>query len=378
VAELIFWISLAGIGYVYAGYPALLWLLVLIRRRPVHAADITPKVTVIVAAYNESAHIERKLSELLAQDYPREGLEIIVASDGSTDGTDDIVRRRESAGVKLVRVEGRLGKSAAQNAAVETAQGDILVFTDATTVIEKSAIRKLVRNFADESVGCVGGQLSYLSGKEDGVGAGGVRYWRYERALKTLESDLNSLIGVSGCFYGIRKNLYEPIAPNLISDFVIALVTYEKGYRVVYEPSAQVFEETLEDAKQEFAMRIRVALRTYDALWVMRSLLNPLRHGLYAIQLLSHKVLRYMVPLMLIAAFFSNLMLVFEFAYQVTLGIHLSLYVSGFLGFVLRQMGIKSRALSMAYYFILANVAAIVAYLKFLKGERIVTWTPVR
>jgi len=333
---------------------------------------------VIVAAYNEEGSIAGKISGLLAQDYPRTQMEIIVASDGSTDATDAIVTAHKDAEVKLVRVEGRQGKSAAQNAAVEVAHGEILVFTDATTVIANDGIRKLVRSFGDSTVGCVGTKLTYVSKGGSATGAGGSSYWNYERWIKTMESTVNSLIGVSGCFYGVRKRLYEKIPPNLISDFTIALVTYEKGFRVVYEEGAQSFEETLEDSENELSMRVRVAVRTYAALWAKRHLLNPLRYGLFAFQLISHKVLRYAVPAFLVTLFIANIALMGRPVYQATFLLQASVYLGALAGYRSQRQGSRRGFLDKPYYFALANLAAVIALFRFLRGDHMVTWTPMR
>lgn len=378
MAECVFWLSALVIGYTYLGYPILLWILARVKPRPVVAADITPTVSVIVAAYNEEGSIAGRISGLLAQDYPRTQMEIIVASDGSTDATDAVVTAHKDAEVKLVRVEGRQGKSAAQNAAVEVAHGEILVFTDATTVIANDGIRKLVRSFGDSTVGCVGTKLTYVSKGGSATGAGGSSYWNYERWIKTMESTVNSLIGVSGCFYGVRKRLYEKIPPNLISDFTIALVTYEKGFRVVYEEGAQSFEETLEDSENELSMRVRVAVRTYAALWAKRHLLNPLRYGLFAFQLISHKVLRYAVPAFLVTLFIANIALMGRPVYQATFLLQASVYLGALAGYRSQRQGSRRGFLDKPYYFALANLAAVIALFRFLRGDHMVTWTPMR
>lgn len=378
MAECVFWLSAFMIGYTYVGYPILLGILARIKPRPVVTSDITPAVSVIVTAYNEEKCIASTIAGLLGQDYPRTQMEIIVASDGSTDATDAIVREHESVGVQLLRVEGRQGKSAAQNSAVEVSRGEIVVFTDATTELETKAIRRLVRSFADPSVACVGGKLTYLSKGGSATGAEHSSYWKYERSLKAMESAINSLIGVSGCFYAVRKSLYAMIPPKLISDFTIALVTYEMGYRVVYEESAHSFEETLENAEREMSWRVRVAVRTYAALWAKRHLLNPWRHGLFAFQLISHKVLRYAVPAFLVAMIIANIALLDRPLYQASFLLQFGVYLSALAGYLLQRRGLCRGFLGKPYYFALANLAAVIALLRFLRGEHMITWTPIR
>lgn len=378
MAEIVFWICVLSIGYTYVGYGLLLWVLSKVMSKPPASADITPHVTVIITAYNEEVSIEDKLRNLLSLDYPREALEIIVASDASTDATDEIVKGMESEGVRLLRVEGRLGKTEAQNRAAQASNGEILVFTDATTELHQQGLRRMVRSFADPEVACVGGQLTYVSKQQRGVGSGGSSYWQYERTLKRLESAIHTLIGVSGCFYAVRKSVFSPIPPHLISDFVIALETVEKGYRVIYEGGAESYEETLEDPQKEFAMRVRVILRTYAALWEKRSLMNPFRYPLFALQLISHKVLRYAVPLFMLGAFVSNAFLLYNRFYWFTFAVQLAFHSIALAGHFMQRSGRGLGLASKPYYFELANLAALRALLKFLRGERIVTWEPVR
>lgn len=377
MAEWLLAIGFVLLLYTYLGYPALMWLLSKIVPRPIRQEDITPTVTIIIAAYNEEAAIGRKVEDTLALDYPRDRLEIIVASDGSTDRTDEIVLGYAERGVLLKRVEGRRGKTAAQNETVNTATGEILVFTDATTVLEREAIRRMVRVFADPAVGCASGHLNYVS-SGDGVGRGGVAYWHYERALKRWESRASSLIGVSGCFYAIRKSLYRDIPPHLISDFVVALNTRERDYRVVYAEDAVCYEETLTTSAREFNMRVRVAIRSYAALWEKRALLNPFRYPLYSLQLFSHKVLRYLAPLMLLDVWVANVFLLGNPAARLLFVAQCSFYGLALVGHWLTGRQARGGLIVKPYYFCLANAAALVALLRFLAGERMVVWKPLR
>jgi cellulose synthase/poly-beta-1,6-N-acetylglucosamine synthase-like glycosyltransferase len=378
MAEWCFFGGLAMLGFTYGGYPLLLAILYVVMPRSIRLADVTPTVTVLITAYNEESSISEKIRRTLEIDYPRDRLEIIVASDGSTDRTDEVVRSFAASGVRLNRVEGRRGKTAAQNATVPLAHGEIVVFTDATTVLDRQALRRIVRNFADPRTGCVGGRLVYRNSQSSDIGKGGVSYWQFERWIKILESKVNSLIGVSGCFYAIRKELYEDVPPGLISDFVVALNTFEKGYRVVYEDEAISYEDTLSAAEREFRMRVRVAIRSYVALFAKRNLLNPLRHGLYAVQLISHKLLRYMAPLLMLQVMFANLFLLDRLPYLIFFIAQCGFYGAGLAGHWFHKHGRNVRALTLPYYFVLANTAALVALVRFLRGERMVTWEPIR
>ena len=210
-----------------------------------------PNVTVLITAYNEENDIRAKLENTLQIDYPQEKLEILVASDGSTDKTDEIVREFSARSVKLFRQEGRVGKTLTQNNAVEESSGEIILFSDATTMYERDVLQAMLPNFADETVGCVAGKLIYVDSTESGVGKGAKSYWNYETFIKENESRACSLIGASGCLYAVRKSAYKPMYPEACSDFLIATILYEQGLRTVYEPNAVCTEETNKKATRK-------------------------------------------------------------------------------------------------------------------------------
>jgi cellulose synthase/poly-beta-1,6-N-acetylglucosamine synthase-like glycosyltransferase len=379
MAEIFFWVSVIGIGFAYFGYGALLWALSKIwTRRGIKDQSHAPSVTFIIAAHNEERSIEGKLRNVLGLDYPRDRLEVIVGSDASSDGTDEIVRRWAGEGVQLLRMADRPGKTAVQNACAEKARGEVLVFTDATTVLDQASLRHLLANFADPEVGCVGARLIYQNAGNSQVGKGGVSYWGYETQIKLWESELNSLIGVSGCYYAVRAAIYQPIPPNLISDFVVALDTVRKGYRVRFEPKALCYEQTLADASEEIAMRIRVAVRTYCALWVRRTLLNPFRYGFFSFQLFAHKILRYLVGPLALVAFLSNMLLIDSPMYLSFFVAQLVFYAAAAVGFFEYKTKGTLGLMSRPYYLIVVNYAAMVALARFLRGQTVVIWTPQR
>ncbi len=241
MAVLAFWSAVGVIVWVYLGYPIVLGIAATVRRKPVHRRPIEPAVSLVICAYNEERDIRRKLDETLACDYPADKLEVIVASDGSTDRTDDIVREFAPR-VRLLRVEGRGGKTVAQNAAAAAATGDILVFSDVTTVYAAGTIRAMVENFADPRVGCVGGDLHYEKDPHNPSAQGRALFWSYERQLRIWESRVHSIVGVAGCVYAMRRELYEPLDPGAISDFVQPGLVTERGWRTVLEPEALAFE----------------------------------------------------------------------------------------------------------------------------------------
>src|SRR5215831_4019634 len=379
IAQVVFIAAMAMMAFIYAGYPALMFAISLMLRRPVRRDDITPRVSVIIAAYNEERDIAAKLKNTLALDYPRERMEIIVASDCSTDRTDEIVRSFGAQGVILYRQPERFGKTIAQNRAVEVSSGEILVFSDATTMYEPDAIRKIVRDFADPEVGCVAGQLIYVDASSSAVGKGCRSYWGYEKFLKRCESEVGSLVGVSGCLYAVRRTCHTRLANDMIDDFVIATEIHLQDLRTVYDPEAIALEDTNHRAKDEFRMRVRVIKQTMSALGRYREALNPFRHKMFAFQMIAHKVLRYLVPFMLIAALVASGLAsgYVEWLRLAFLG-QLALYGAAIAGWIGDRLKIKLGALAIPYYFVLVNAASFVAFLKAIRGQTYVVWEPIR
>ena len=376
--EALLWGSIAVLAYIYAGYPLLVLTLGRCFPRSVTQGPALPTVTAIVAAYNEGRHIQAKLRNVLTLDYPPDRLDVIVASDASSDETDRIVGELAATNLRLLRVEGRQGKTACQNAAVAAAKGEVLLFTDATTVLDDNALRAIVRNFHDPQVGCVAGRLVYVTQGDDATGRGGTSYWGYEIALRMAESTLGSLIGVSGCLYAVRRSAYRPIAPELISDFVITMDMREQGLRTVLEPAAVCIEKTLDRADRELSMRIRVGLRSLSALATRRRFLNPLHYGFFAWQLWSHKLLRYLSPLFVLLALMTNIALALQGRYELLMALQVAAFTTGLVGFLPGRLFRHSRLMAQPYYFLLTNVASAICLFRFLRGERVVTWTPLR
>jgi len=376
--EVLLWGSIAVLAYIYAGYPLVVLTLGRLFPRRVLQGPALPTVTAIVAAYNEGQHIESKLHNILTLDYPPDRLDVIVASDASSDETDRIVGEFSATNVHLLRVDGRQGKTACQNAAAAAAKGEVLLFTDATTALDDKSLRAIVRNFQDSQVGCVAGRLVYVTQGDDATGRGGTSYWGYETALRMAESALGSLIGVSGCLYAVRRSAYRPISPELISDFVIAMDMREQGLRTVLEPAAVCIEETLDRADRELSMRIRVGLRSLSALATRRRFLNPLHYGLFAWQLWSHKLLRYLSPLFVLLALVTNIALALQGRYEFLMALQAAALGAGMIGFLPGRLFRHSRLMAQPYYFLLTNVASAISLVRFLRGERVVTWTPLR
>lgn len=378
--EWIFWIALLLGVYPYALYPVAVRLVGRVRSRAVALSDEhLPRVTVITAAFNEAAHIEATIHNKLRQDYPSELLDIIVVSDESVDGTDEIVARlaAEHDRVRLIRQTPRQGKTAGLNLAIPEARGEVVVFSDANSIYRPDTIRKLVRNFADAEIGYVTGRMIYVNPDGSMVGDGCSAFMRYENALREAETRIGSVVGVDGGVDAVRRTLYRPMRADQLPDFVLPLSVVEQGYRVVFEPQAQLAEEALSTGGSEYRMRVRVALRALWALWDKRTLLDPFKGGLFAWQLWSHKLLRYLSFIPLAVAMILNWWLLSSgWVYRVGAAGQVV-----FVLFVLASLAgprvIGQSALGRyCFYFALLNWASAVAFTRFLRGQKQVLWQP--
>lgn len=316
VAEVLFWVSLAFVAYVYAGYPLLLVAWSKLSRRPVARGDWEPSVSLVMAVRNESETIEGKLENCLGLDYPADKLEIVVSLDGVTDGTDRAVDRLMDrpvgsppcAALRVVGSTRHEGKPAALNRAVAVARGEVLVFCDARQRIERGALRELVADLRDPSVGAVTGELLLLDddGHEaaDGVGL----YWRYEKALRALESRVHSTVGATGALYAVRRELYRPIPEEaILDDVIVPMAAVLGGKRTVFEPRARAHDRVC-PPELEFRRKVRTLAGNFQLLALMPELLAPWRNPVF-VQFVSHKVGRLLVPHFLVLLFASNLLL---------------------------------------------------------------------
>jgi cellulose synthase/poly-beta-1,6-N-acetylglucosamine synthase-like glycosyltransferase len=379
LVEIVFWASVGMLFYVYASYPLLVYAVSRLFPKRINKSFFEAPVSIVITAYNEERDIRAKIENTLSLDYPPEKLEIIVASDCSTDRTDEIVGEFAGRGVKLYRQAERKGKTSAQNMAVEKAMGEIILFSDATTLYDTKVLRAMLPNFADETVGCVAGKLIYIDDSSSSVGKGASSYWNYETFLKKSESRACSLIGTSGCLYAVRKSAYQPMYPEACSDFLIATLVYKQGLRTIYEPQAVCTEETNQKSQKEMQMRVRVISQTFTDLWRNREMLNPLKNGFFAVELVSHKLLRYSVPifliLVLLAAGIGTFYSTFFLAVFV---LQLVFYATALTAWFLEKMEIKIGVLAIPLYFVLTNLAALIGFYKFLRGERYARWEPIR
>jgi glycosyltransferase involved in cell wall biosynthesis len=372
--EGMFWLSVLFVFYAYVGYPLLLRAVSLLRARPVGRGAITPTVSLIITARNEERRIESKLKNSLRLAYPKERLEIFVASDCSTDRTDEIVRSYDAHGVRLVRAPERKGKENAQRLAVEEAGGEVIVFSDVATVLEPGGLASIVQNFHDPTVGCVSSVDRFVD--PDGTISGEGAYVRYEMALRNLETRVNSVVGLSGSFFAARKEVCRPWPIDVQSDFNILLNARRRGLRGVSDPESIGYYKNIADERKEFDRKVRTVLRGISVFMKNRSFLNPFRHGLFAWQLFSHKLCRWLVPFFLISAFIGNLILAGRS------GVYRALFASQLLFYgvaVIRMMQdnvLLSRFMKIPFYFVLVNLSILMAWYRYLKGEQFLTWEP--
>ncbi|WP_089717421.1 glycosyltransferase family 2 protein [Candidatus Entotheonella palauensis] len=371
----IFWGALAMLIYTYVGFPMLLVLRGLLCPRPVQHGDTTPTVSFVIAAYNEASVMVEKLDNILALNYPRAQIEIIVASDGSDDGTDDLVAAYGD--IHLLTLP-RQGKNATLNEAVAVARGDILVFSDADSMLTPDALTHLVAPFSDPTVGGVAGNFHYTA--QQAEGSGERAYWRFDRLLKTLQHRSGSITSATGQLYAIRKNLFAPIPLDVTDDFYISAQVHAAHQRLVFAPQARAYSAVAATAEEEFRRKVRVMAGGLRSVWAMRGLLNPVRYGFYALQLLTHKVLRrgMMVPLALMAA--SAMTLMEEgWIYPFTLYSLIGILGLGALGLMLRHSSLgQSKLFSLPLFFILVNAAFVVAVSHLIRGKRSDLWTSQR
>lgn len=376
----LFFILFGLIVYTYFGYPVLLTAASLFLKIKIKKREIFPSVTMVIAAYNEEKHIARKIINSFSLDYPKDKLEIIVTSDCSTDRTNSIVESFSGQNVKLLVAQTRKGKTAGRNMAVPHAAGEIIVFSDATGLYKPDALKKLIRNFSDERVGCVGGMLKYENPSNSMVGSGEGLYWKYEVMLRKKESLLGNLTAVSGSIYAFRKKLYNNIPEELADDLIMPLMIKKSGYYVILEPDAICAEETTKEGREEASKRIRIANRNIMGLIFMKDLFNFIKYGFFSLELISHKVLRLLMPFLLILLFIVNQLLIFKRPFYALFALaQIIFYISAISGYLIqKKSGKKNRLLYIPLFFCLSNLSMFFGILKFLAGQKKAIWEPAR
>lgn len=374
----LFWLFLFLSLYSYFIYPLLLVLLakLQVRLKPsgVDVSPALPSLTLIVTAFNEQTRIREKIDNMLALDYPAERLELIIASDCSTDDTDAIVGEFAARGVRLVRAAERLGKENAQWCATQQASGDILVFSDVATQMPADALRKLVAYFGDEKVGAVSSEDRFIS--DNGAVAGEGAYVRYEMWLRRMESNLAGLVGLSGSFFAARKSVCQQWDIHCPSDFNTALNCARAGYRAVTAADVLGFYKDLKDPQKEYQRKVRTVLRGITAVARHPDVLSLTRFQLFAFQVWSHKIMRWGVPWFLALLFLISLALAGDgWFYTLALLGQLAFYGVAIAGH--SNESIKSHGIArIIYFFVQVNIAIAEATVKFFSGKRMTTWQP--
>jgi cellulose synthase/poly-beta-1,6-N-acetylglucosamine synthase-like glycosyltransferase len=376
LAQVILVTALAWITYATFGYLLVLLLVSRFVRRPVRQADITPSVSLLIAARDEQDVIGGKVENSLALDYPPDHLEIVVMSDGSTDRTDEIVRGYSAQGVILHAVGGGLGKPHAMNVTVPLLTGEVIIVSDANSMYASDALRKLVRNFADPEVGAVTGEERRVAGA-GGAGMGESLYCRLDNLIKRLEGRVGSMVMVNGGFVAIRRELYPKLDPHLNFDLVWAPLLRLQGFRTAYEPEAVSIETYPLDTRDDFRRRVRTVLQAVYSYLSVPEALNPLRTGWYAIRLISHRFMRWFVFPCLVAALAANAVLAaIHPVYRALLIGQLICYATAAAGLVLDLLGRRLHPLFLPYYFLYIHLAAFVGAVQAAMGRRMAGWKP--
>lgn len=383
---MLFWsftlfISLFIVCYTYVGYGILLYILVKVKARLFKkppSAPYEPEITLMVAAYNEESFIEEKIRNTLALDYPAEKLQIIFITDGSTDGTMDIIARYPQ--IRLLHEPRRNGKSAAINRAMAFVQTPVTIFCDANTLLNKEAVRKLATHFGNARVGAVAGEKKVMSTEESGAeGAGEGLYWKYESLLKKWDADLYSVMGAAGELFAVRTELYEPIpADCILDDFIISFRINMKGYTVMYEPGAFARETASASLADEYKRKVRISAGGFQSIMMLLPLLNPFRYPKITFQYVSHRVFRWtLAPLCLLLALLANIILAAQGGgnlYSVLLVLQVLFYGAALSGYLLARRNIKVKYLYVPFYFVFMNWAVFHGFYRFLGKRQSAIW----
>ncbi|MCP4688480.1 MAG: glycosyltransferase family 2 protein [Desulfobacterales bacterium] len=371
----LFWMTVGLIFLTYPGYVLFLMAANLLFKKPIDKKDADNlSVSMIIAAYNEEEVIEEKILNTLVLDYDKDNLEILVVSDGSTDRTEEIVEKYASKGVKLITVQNRGGKTAAQNECIKHASGEIFVFSDADIMYGRDAVKKLVRNFNDPTVGCVGGRLLYGSKDTIELVKEKKLYSSFDQFIKKMESNIRTCIGVDGAMYAIRKQLVRPLPDTLTSDFFGPLDVISKGFRVVFEEKAVAHAEIASSSKMEFKRKIRTVRAGVTVLHSARRMLNPLEFGRVSFILIFHKLLRWIFFIFLALLLFSSYYVKHDgWFYFLTFYSQVLFYGFALTGFFIKKRNPK-KIFTVPFYFCMYNLCAAIGILKFIFGKRSEQW----
>ena len=374
----LFWLAIFLIFYSYFGYPLILMILGLFKSKKINKGEIAPLITLFISAYNEEEIIRKKIENSLNLDYPKDKLEIVVASE-SDDNTNNIMKEYEGRGIKLFAYSGREGKQFTTYRTIPKCSGEIIVFSDANAIYKKDALKKLSRNFNDFQIGCVSGELKYINPRKVAIGESEGLYWKYEVFIKNLESKIQSVLGANGSIYAIRKKLYRPLSKYRGDDFELPIRIAQQGYGVVWEPEAISQEEVSPGTKEEFRRKVRISAWAWQSSLVL--LKNSLRKFqlLLVFQLISHKILRWLVGFFLILIFFSNLFLLNIPFYLILFILQIVFYSLAIFAYIRDRQGKKTTKITnLAYYFSMVNLACIIGVWRGIFCKQKPTWEKVR
>ncbi|MBB2148393.1 glycosyltransferase family 2 protein [Pedobacter gandavensis] len=380
---ILFWISIFLIVYTFVGYGFVLYLLLKLKNLFVKPFSFEkgkdlPTVTLLVAAYNEAELIEEKIKNTLALNYPKDKIQFIFTTDGSSDSTPDQVRKYSE--ITLLHIDAREGKMAAIKRAIPFITGEVTVFTDANTFLNKDAIVELVKHYQNPKVGAVAGEKRILVPETaDASSAGEGFYWKYESLLKKWDYNLYSGVGAAGELFSIRTALYQPVeSDTIIDDHMIAMRIAEKGYIIAYEPNAYAMETASADVKEELKRKIRIAAGGIQSILRLKKAANPFHNPIFTFQYISHRVLRWTItPFLLILAFVLNGIIAFktgDLFYQVLFGLQVFFYLLSLIGLYFENRNIRIKALFIPYYFCVMNYAVIAGIIRYYKKNQSAAW----
>ncbi|MEI6823342.1 MAG: glycosyltransferase family 2 protein [Bacteroidota bacterium] len=386
IAEIIFWFGIFIVFYAYLGYGILLYIIIKIKRilykdNKNDDYEYYPEVTLFVAAYNEKDYIDAKVKNSLAMNYPQDKVHQVWVTDGSDDGTPDLLRKYQ--GLEVYHEAARNGKIGAMNRGMQFVKTPIVIFSDGNTLLGKDSIKEIVNLFKNPKVGCVSGEKRIFQKEaESAAGAGEGIYWKYESTLKKWDAELYSVVGAAGELFAIRTELYREVEKDtLLDDFIISLRVAMDGYTIQYNPNAYAIETSSANVKEELKRKIRIAAGGIQSVVRLRALLNPFKYGVLSFQFISHRVLRWtLAPLFLPIIFLLNILIVFtnQFSplsfYSTMLHLQILFYVMALLGWYLENKAIKIKILFIPYYFFIMNLAVYLGFKRYLKGKQSVNW----
>ncbi len=388
ILEIIFWVLLFIVFYAYLGYGILLFFIIKLKRlffgkKKIENNDYQPDVTLFVAAYNEKDYVDAKVKNSFEMDYPREKIHQVWVTDGSNDGTPDILKKYEGQGVKVYHEDARGGKIGAMNRGVKFVETPIIIFSDGNTMLGKESVKRIVDMFSNPKVGCVSGEKRiYSKDSDSAVGSEGI-YWKYESTLKKWDAELYSVVGAAGELFAVRTELFQEVEKDtLLDDFIVSLRIAMKGYTIQYDPEAYAIESASANVKEELKRKIRIAAGGIQSIIRLSPLLNPFKYGVLSFQYISHRVLRWtLAPVALPLIFLLNLFITMDAGFDNFNNIYtwlfyaqIAFYLAAMLGWYFENRKIKVKLLFIPYYFFVMNYAVFLGFNRYLKGQQSVNW----